>query len=121
MITGDNINTAIAIAKRIGLFAPNESTENKAFTGEQFKLKSEAEKLECVKHAKIFARVEPVDKRDLVLALHKHKRIVAMTGFVSSILMIGMVSMMLLLLRRQILVLPWVQELLWLKVLLRWC
>jgi len=80
VITGDNIETATAICRKIGVFAPDEDTKGKAFTGAQFKKMTKKEKVECVKEARLFARVEPVDKQDLVKCLHEHREVVAMTG-----------------------------------------
>eukprot|EP01089_Gocevia_fonbrunei_P019991 TRINITY_DN725_c0_g1_i1.p1 TRINITY_DN725_c0_g1~~TRINITY_DN725_c0_g1_i1.p1 ORF type:complete len:1045 (+),score=320.11 TRINITY_DN725_c0_g1_i1:39-3173(+) len=80
MITGDNISTATAICKKIGIIGKDEDVTGKAFTGAEFKKMSKKEKFEAVKEARLFARVEPVDKQDLVRCLHAHKKIVAMTG-----------------------------------------
>jgi len=80
MITGDNISTATAICRKIGIFTKDEDVTGKAFTGAEFKKMSKKEKFDAVKDARLFARVEPVDKQDLVKCLHAHKKIVAMTG-----------------------------------------
>eukprot|EP00211_Chloroparvula_japonica_P000890 CAMPEP_0119123014 /NCGR_PEP_ID=MMETSP1310-20130426/3090_1 /TAXON_ID=464262 /ORGANISM="Genus nov. species nov., Strain RCC2339" /LENGTH=1024 /DNA_ID=CAMNT_0007112751 /DNA_START=24 /DNA_END=3094 /DNA_ORIENTATION=- len=80
MITGDNMNTAEAICRKIGIFGRDESIDGKAFTGKQFKAMSQAERVDAVKDARLFSRVEPVDKQELVRALHRCGRIVAMTG-----------------------------------------
>jgi len=80
MITGDNISTATAICRKIGIFKKDEDTKGKAFTGQEFKKLTKTQKLAAVKDARLFARVEPIDKRDLVSALHAQKHVVAMTG-----------------------------------------
>jgi len=80
MITGDNKSTAAAICKKIGLIGEHENMDGKAFTGAEFKAMSREQKLEAVKSAKLFARVEPLDKQDLVKCLHAHKKVIAMTG-----------------------------------------
>eukprot|EP01104_Vermistella_antarctica_P004706 TRINITY_DN1512_c0_g1_i1.p1 TRINITY_DN1512_c0_g1~~TRINITY_DN1512_c0_g1_i1.p1 ORF type:complete len:1022 (-),score=354.41 TRINITY_DN1512_c0_g1_i1:140-3205(-) len=80
VITGDNIATATSVCRAIGVFGPDEDVEGKAYTGAQFKAMSDTEKIECVKHARLFARVEPIDKKNLVDCLHKLNKVVAMTG-----------------------------------------
>jgi len=80
MITGDNKSTAAAICKKIGLIGEHENLDGRAFTGAEFKGMTREQKLEAVKHAKLFARVEPLDKQDLVKCLHAHKKVIAMTG-----------------------------------------
>jgi len=80
MITGDNISTATAICKKIGIFKKDEDTKGKAFTGQEFKKLTKPQKLTAVTDARLFARVEPIDKRDLVRTLHAQKAVVAMTG-----------------------------------------
>jgi len=80
VITGDNKSTASAICRKIGVFEEHEDIEGKAFTGVEFKALSMEQKRECVKYAKLFARVEPADKQDLVKLLHQNDEVVAMTG-----------------------------------------
>jgi len=80
VITGDNKGTATAICKAIGVFGPGEDPSGMAFTGAEFKEMSAERKFQVVKTARLFARVEPLDKQELVTLLHKHKQIVAMTG-----------------------------------------
>jgi P-type Ca2+ transporter type 2A len=80
VITGDNMDTAAAICRKIGIFDPNESIVGKAFTGKEFKAMSDEQKVEAVKNARLFSRVEPLDKQELVRCLHKLNKICAMTG-----------------------------------------
>jgi Ca2+ transporting ATPase len=80
VITGDNKATAVSICKKIGVFDADEDTNDKAFTGAEWKKLTEDQKNAAVKSAKLFARVEPIDKQDLVKYLHKHNMVVAMTG-----------------------------------------
>mmetsp|Transcript_10863 Transcript_10863/g.16386 ORF Transcript_10863/g.16386 Transcript_10863/m.16386 type:complete len:1028 (-) Transcript_10863:35-3118(-) len=80
VITGDNVDTATAICRKIGVLSKTEDVKGKAFTGQEFKLMSDQEKLDAVKEARLFSRVEPVDKQELVRCLQAQHKIVAMTG-----------------------------------------
>ena len=73
MMTGDNINTATAVGREIGLVGT-------AMTGMDFEKLSEAEKLEKIKTNAIFARVEPSHKLEIVRLFQKSGMTVAMTG-----------------------------------------
>lgn len=73
MITGDNINTANAIAKEIGLHG--ESIE-----GSHFAQLGDIEKRNIIKTTNIFARVEPGHKLEIVKLLQASGAVVAMTG-----------------------------------------
>ena len=75
MITGDNGNTARAIADRLGFV----NTEN-IITGHQLDAMSDFELVEKIKTTNIFARVIPTQKLKIVKALKKNGEIVAMTG-----------------------------------------
>jgi len=74
--TGDHKETAIAIAKEIGLV----KGKAEAFTGEDLEKLSEKEFEEVVKRVNIFARVTPKMKSRIVQALQKQGEVVAMTG-----------------------------------------
>mmetsp|Transcript_5950 Transcript_5950/g.9244 ORF Transcript_5950/g.9244 Transcript_5950/m.9244 type:complete len:1044 (+) Transcript_5950:178-3309(+) len=80
VITGDNIETATAICRKIGVFGDDEDVTGKAFTGAQFKKFPLEKRAEIMKTARLFARVEPIDKKEMVEALHMNKSVVAMTG-----------------------------------------
>ena len=82
MITGDNKDTAVAIAKDLDLIDPNNEDESLYMDGREFDaLGTEEDKMERIdKGACVFSRVEPKHKRELVQCLKKLKEIVAMTG-----------------------------------------
>ncbi|MDU4026430.1 MAG: cation-translocating P-type ATPase [Anaerococcus sp.] len=76
MITGDYFETALAIAKELGI----AEREDQAMPGSDLNNKSEEEIREIVKTKRIFARVSPQNKVQLVNALQANGNIVAMTG-----------------------------------------
>lgn len=76
MITGDHKDTAYAIAKELGI----SKDKKECFTGQEVDAMSPEELAECVKSAKVFARVSPKNKVDIVRALQSNGHIVAMTG-----------------------------------------
>lgn len=76
MITGDYFETALAIAKELGI----AEHEDQAMQGSDLNNKSEEEIREIVKTKRIFARVSPQNKVQLVNALQANGNVVAMTG-----------------------------------------
>ena len=71
MITGDSKETAIAIAKELNIIDPNSDTTTNSFTGVEFDALSAEKKIEALSGSggKVFSRVEPRHKRELVKIL----------------------------------------------------
>lgn len=89
MITGDARDTAIAIAKEVGIFDNDDDNNNndndntiKAFEGREFFQKPQREQLELLQSGNlVFCRAEPADKQVLIQMLqHQLGEIPAMTG-----------------------------------------
>lgn len=76
MVTGDNVNTALAIAKKTGIVTDVES----AFLGKDIDNTTDNELCEIVKNHHVFARVTPAHKLRLVKALKANGEVCAMTG-----------------------------------------
>ncbi len=76
MITGDYFETALAIAKDLGI----ASSRDQAMQGSELNDKTHEEIREIVKTKRIFARVSPENKVQLVKALEANDNVVAMTG-----------------------------------------
>ena len=76
MITGDHPVTARAIAARLGF----EVTDDTVLSGSQLRALSAAQLAERVKQVRVYARVAPEQKLDIVSALQAHGAVVAMTG-----------------------------------------
>lgn len=74
MITGDHKNTALSVAKEIGL------NTDLAYTGQELDQLSKQELKEIVKTCQVFARVSPLNKVQILEALQSQGLQVAMTG-----------------------------------------
>ena len=76
MITGDHIDTAIAIGKDLKII----DEDSEAIEGAQLEKLTDIELMEVVEVCSVFARVQPEHKTRIVRALKSHDYIVAMTG-----------------------------------------
>ena len=76
MVTGDNINTAKAIARKMGLI----SDDSEAIDGVQISEMSDIELIENVDKYSVFARITPSDKLRIVKAFKAKNMIVTVTG-----------------------------------------
>ena len=76
MITGDHKNTAVAIAKELGI--ANDISE--AMSGSEIDTYSDEEFTKIVNDYRVFARVSPEHKVKIVKAFKAHGNIVSMTG-----------------------------------------
>lgn len=76
MITGDYLETALAIAKDLGI----ATRDDEAIMGKELNNMSPEEIREIVKTKRVFARVSPENKVQIVTALKDNGEIAAMTG-----------------------------------------
>ena len=76
MITGDHIDTAVAIAKQLGIV----TDRSQAITGAEIDKMSDEELDARIADYGVYARVQPEHKTRIVEAWKKKDRVVAMTG-----------------------------------------
>ncbi len=76
MITGDHIDTAVAIAKNLGII----EDRNQAITGAELDKMTDEELDGCIENYGVYARVQPEHKTRIVEAWKSRGMIVAMTG-----------------------------------------
>lgn len=76
MITGDYLETALAIGKELGI----ATNDDQAIMGKELNNMTDEQLREIVKTKRIFARVSPENKVQIVTALKENGEIAAMTG-----------------------------------------
>jgi Ca2+-transporting ATPase len=76
MITGDHKNTAVAIAKELGIAA----SIDESLTGDEIDALSDEEFADQINRYRVFARVSPEHKVKIVKAFKAYGNIVSMTG-----------------------------------------
>lgn len=79
MLTGDQPDTAVAIARELNILDENSSS-NQVVTGRQLQDLPETAVCDALGHARVLARVTPEMKLDIVKRLQEGGAIVAMTG-----------------------------------------
>jgi P-type Ca2+ transporter type 2C len=76
MITGDHVNTAIAISKKVGIYEDGDI----AITGKEILEMSDRDVLQILEKVSVFARVSPEDKMRIIELYKKSGKTIAMTG-----------------------------------------
>lgn len=84
MITGDSKETAVAIAKELEILEANSDLKKNSFTGTEFEKLTHEQKREALSGSsgKVFCRVEPKHKRELVKILIEMVRISLNLSFI---------------------------------------
>jgi Ca2+-transporting ATPase len=77
MMTGDHSQTALSIAKQVGIAEPDD---NKSLTQSELDLMTDFELIEAVKTVNVFARLDPSTKLKITKILQDQGEVVAMTG-----------------------------------------
>ncbi|XP_064959076.1 calcium-transporting ATPase 5, plasma membrane-type isoform X4 [Musa acuminata AAA Group] len=80
MVTGDNLQTAKAIALECGILTDANASEPALIEGRTFRMKTDAERNAIVEQITVMGRSSPSDKLLLVQALKRRDHVVAVTG-----------------------------------------
>jgi Ca2+-transporting ATPase len=76
MITGDHVQTAEAIATKVGIFRPGD----KVMSGRELKELNDEQLMHALDNVTVFARVSPDDKMRIIESYKRRGETVAMTG-----------------------------------------
>lgn len=82
VVTGDTAPTAIEIAKRIGLWLPEDTTNTEGWgmTGDAWAALTDDEASKAARSLRVLSRARPADKQRLVRLLQQQGEVVAVTG-----------------------------------------
>jgi Ca2+-transporting ATPase len=76
MVTGDNVQTATVLARRLGLI----DSDSVVLEGDELRELEDAEVVDILPRLRVLARAEPLDKLRLVNLLKEKRQVVAVTG-----------------------------------------
>jgi Ca2+-transporting ATPase len=79
VVTGDNSETGLEIARQIGLWQPDDSRDLH-LTGKEFEALSDEQAARTAHDLKVLSRARPMDKMRLVKLLRDEGQVVAVTG-----------------------------------------
>ncbi|MDD3570311.1 MAG: cation-translocating P-type ATPase [Lachnospiraceae bacterium] len=76
MVTGDNVLTAVAVGRQVGIFTDGDES----ITGAQLEAMPQKQLIDTIEKYTVFARVSPEHKMRIVKAFQAKDMVVAMTG-----------------------------------------